>query len=569
MIINKKAFSLVEMITVLVIIGLIAAIVSVSATSFRQKSRDVERLSDVKEMQSALELYRLNEGSYPSGLNFGGALNGSTSSSTVYMANVPNNPTITNTNACSGDYSYSLDNKGRYNLQFCLERSQDDLVAGYHCATPNGLVNGSCSQILLCRLSGGISNDYILGVAADDNYIYAVGRDYSNGSGGQGSIVKYNASDLSIVEKVHWGDENADTFAAVYVDSTYLYVGGDTFSVSPNNDVIFSIYNKNDLGAGPINTLILDGVTDRGDAIFKIISDGQYIYIIGYSAYNWYNGGDYDAIIVKYDKATMALVQQAYYRGGSYNLLRGAVIDGGYIYAVGVGSEPGRDWSGLIIKIKTADLSIVAQKSYKNSGTEEAFNDILKVGDALYVSGYSTYGGNYNGILLKYDSDLNLLAARKYGGSREDRFWALTSSNNKLYVGGQTNSENGTVDGLIVKYNLDLNFEMGKYFDGGGDDYIRQAAYVGGHNYWAGYSSSHGTGAYDEMLIRNIIMPSGTLDTDPAGYQFKDTVNCVDSAINLTHEDFNATTGNPNLHQTTDNQAYGTSTFSSYLYTIQ
>ncbi|HNX10723.1 MAG TPA: FISUMP domain-containing protein [bacterium] len=142
---KKTGFSLVEMLVALFIIGLISAIVSVSVSSFRQKSRDTERMSDIKQIQAALELYRQSEGSYPDSLTFGAALMGSTSSTTVYAAKLPTNPITTNHDNCSGsEYAYSLNSKGSYNLEFCLERGEGEMTIGSHCARPTGINNSAC-----------------------------------------------------------------------------------------------------------------------------------------------------------------------------------------------------------------------------------------------------------------------------------------------------------------------------------------------------------------------------------------------------------------------------------------
>ena len=63
---KQKGFTIVEMIVVVVIIGILAAITIVSYTSVQQKSRDATRTSDITEVQKALEKYRAANGMYPS-----------------------------------------------------------------------------------------------------------------------------------------------------------------------------------------------------------------------------------------------------------------------------------------------------------------------------------------------------------------------------------------------------------------------------------------------------------------------------------------------------------------------
>lgn len=61
-----KGFTLIELLVVIAIIGLLASIVLVSLNTARQKARDTRRLSDIRQVALALELYTdNNNGVYP------------------------------------------------------------------------------------------------------------------------------------------------------------------------------------------------------------------------------------------------------------------------------------------------------------------------------------------------------------------------------------------------------------------------------------------------------------------------------------------------------------------------
>jgi len=62
---KQKGFTLIELLVVVAIIGLLASIVLASLTTARQKGRDARRLADLKEIQSALELYYSDHNVYP------------------------------------------------------------------------------------------------------------------------------------------------------------------------------------------------------------------------------------------------------------------------------------------------------------------------------------------------------------------------------------------------------------------------------------------------------------------------------------------------------------------------
>ncbi|TSC51792.1 MAG: prepilin-type N-terminal cleavage/methylation domain-containing protein [Parcubacteria group bacterium LiPW_72] len=62
---SKKAFTLIELLVVIAIIGLLATIVTVSVNSARKKARDAKRVADLKQIQTALEIFYDQYGQYP------------------------------------------------------------------------------------------------------------------------------------------------------------------------------------------------------------------------------------------------------------------------------------------------------------------------------------------------------------------------------------------------------------------------------------------------------------------------------------------------------------------------
>lgn len=63
----KRAFTLIELLVVIAIIGLLSSIVLASLTSARSKANDAKRVSDLHQIQNALETYANDHnGAYPS-----------------------------------------------------------------------------------------------------------------------------------------------------------------------------------------------------------------------------------------------------------------------------------------------------------------------------------------------------------------------------------------------------------------------------------------------------------------------------------------------------------------------
>jgi len=68
---SSRAFTLIELLVVIAIIGLLSSVVLASLDTARGKARDAKRISDMHELQTALELYYNDHGAYPSSNNNG------------------------------------------------------------------------------------------------------------------------------------------------------------------------------------------------------------------------------------------------------------------------------------------------------------------------------------------------------------------------------------------------------------------------------------------------------------------------------------------------------------------
>ena len=125
----KKGFTLIELLIVLGTLSIIATFVVVSFNGSRIKARDAQRVRNIQEIRSALELYYNRNNSYPSyiapGLTF-------SNNGTVYMDPVPENPTPRTDGTCFNEnyvYSRSSDG-GNYTLAFCLGGPTGRFAAG-------------------------------------------------------------------------------------------------------------------------------------------------------------------------------------------------------------------------------------------------------------------------------------------------------------------------------------------------------------------------------------------------------------------------------------------------------
>ena len=150
---NKKGFTLIELLVVIAIIGLLSTLAVVALNNARIKSRDARRVSDIKQMQTAFELYMNDVGHYPAVVlaaetcaSADGDIDGCCISSgsgvdddctgTTFMAKAPADPLTT------GTYVQDGDGASTYSLQYTLEGITAGIIAGVHRATPAGIDDG-------------------------------------------------------------------------------------------------------------------------------------------------------------------------------------------------------------------------------------------------------------------------------------------------------------------------------------------------------------------------------------------------------------------------------------------
>lgn len=62
---KQQGFTIVELLIVIVVIGILAALVITTFTGIQQKSRNTERTTDIKSLHQSLESYFAQENKYP------------------------------------------------------------------------------------------------------------------------------------------------------------------------------------------------------------------------------------------------------------------------------------------------------------------------------------------------------------------------------------------------------------------------------------------------------------------------------------------------------------------------
>lgn len=129
----KSGFTLVELLVVVSLIGVLSTLVIANLNSARERARDAERKSDLRNIQTALRLYYNDAGRYPAGTSTMTACGTGTSpsacsygsvwdrSGTTYMNILPKDPL-----SPTQDYVYTYIDDDNYVLRSCLENKSDD-----------------------------------------------------------------------------------------------------------------------------------------------------------------------------------------------------------------------------------------------------------------------------------------------------------------------------------------------------------------------------------------------------------------------------------------------------------
>ncbi len=137
---KKKAFTLIELLVVIAIIGLLATLSVVALNNARERARDSRRVSDIRQIQTALELYFNSANNYPAtasitydvgGLSVLDPSDTISYNDVVFMNPIPENPTPGDCSpATLNHYIYESAGGNTYTLKYCLGNDTGGIKGG-------------------------------------------------------------------------------------------------------------------------------------------------------------------------------------------------------------------------------------------------------------------------------------------------------------------------------------------------------------------------------------------------------------------------------------------------------
>ena len=159
----NRGFTIVELLIVIVVIAILAAISIVAYNGIQQRARDGERSSEMQTIEKALAMYFIDNGGYPTCSNTTYVPGTSVSYCTVnviapslvpkYISTIPLDPRNTSQDV----YQYAVGYKKVSSTNLSLDQS-NNFITGMKLETVTGNLNGGWASPSYYNYLGGSSN---------------------------------------------------------------------------------------------------------------------------------------------------------------------------------------------------------------------------------------------------------------------------------------------------------------------------------------------------------------------------------------------------------------------------
>jgi len=487
----RSGFTIVELLVVIVVIGILAAITIVSYAGIANKATGVRISSELSSNSKLLKLYNVEHGYYPS---------------TLDQNNCPITPDI-DSNYClkiSPDLDLTYTGSGQV---FSLTLTQPGPNIGYE-IDENGIiaevVGGSQVATTFVNAWGGTGNDYGASIAQTSDGGYVVtGQTESYGAGYANMFIAKYADDGSLSWDQTWGGAVSDSGNSIIQtnDGGYAVTGETQSYGNGSSDMFIAKYTDdgtlswdqtwggtgNNFGSSVVQT------SDNGYAVVGSTQDE--------------GAGDIDMFITKY--AANGDLSWAKTWGGIDYYYGNSIIqssDGGYI-VVGDFLDSDTGNSDMFISKYTDNGNLSWIQNWIGIDFESG-SSVIQSGDGGYVvTGITnSYGaGNNDMFIAKYANDGNLSWSKTWGGTGDDEADEITNTNDGGYiVTGETSSYGaGYFDIFIAKYTADGSLSWSQTWGGLDDEYGSSTTQINDGSYVVtGSTYSYGAGNMDMFIAK-------------------------------------------------------------------
>jgi prepilin-type N-terminal cleavage/methylation domain-containing protein len=306
MIKSKKAFTLIELLVVIAIIGVLATVSVIALSNARAKSRDAKRVGNMKQTQTALELFFNDNGRYPTAeeWNTGTLLSTTSSATTTYKRVIPTAPIPADGDCSENENTLAytqVENGASYSISFCIGNTTGTIAPGNKFLIPAGIINAESEPEPEPELPLTLGDEYQGGIifyldgggtsgliAASDNYdiIYPLQQwgCYGTLIGASGTTIGTGENNTNLIVA---GCLTAGIAARVCYDSVE---DGYTDWFLPSNDELTAMYNNLHNQSPPLGGFLNESYLSSSEY------DGDQAYRIGFIN-GWGVGhGDKDSV---------------------------------------------------------------------------------------------------------------------------------------------------------------------------------------------------------------------------------------------------------------------------------
>ncbi len=276
---------------------------------------------------------------------------------------------------------------------------------------------------------------------------------------------QFNSNPSMVWEKTYGGNGDDRAFYAANAEDGYIVVGSSTSAeqgktaawalrLDPDGNAVWNQTYSYDAGSEFRNVLSLDnGFLLVGNVFLP--------------------SGKVEGYVMKIDKAGTPQWNLTLKAREGVNKLFSAARTAQNFVLVGLSESTDTENSSVWLVKISADGNIIWNRTYPGLG-EAAGRAVTQAQDgSLMVAGYNDYtgNGNYDFLVLKVDSDGNVIWNKIYGGEQSDKAYAIAATANGCVVAGDTRSKGaGDSDAYVGRIDLDGNLLWEQTVGGTGFD---------------------------------------------------------------------------------------------------